>query len=85
MAARELDSLHSFPDRAIRESLRHPDNLRELVEAVAPDLAAGFDFARAELLDRSSPWTTGGGASRTSCSGCLIAGKEPMSRRWSVC
>ena len=55
MAARELESLHSFPDRAIRESLRHPDNLRELVEAVAPDLAAGFDFARAELLDREFP------------------------------
>jgi hypothetical protein len=55
MAARELDSLHDFPDRAMRESLRHPDNLRELVEAVAPDLASGFDFARAELLDREFP------------------------------
>ena len=55
MAARELESLHSFPDRAIRESLRHPDNLRELVEVVAPDLAAGFDFARAEALDREFP------------------------------
>jgi hypothetical protein len=52
MAARELESLHSFPDRAIREALRHPDNLRELVEDAAPDLTPGLDFARAEALDR---------------------------------
>jgi hypothetical protein len=55
MATRELESLHDFPDRAVRESLRHPENLRELVEAVAPDLAAGFDFPRAKLLDREFP------------------------------
>src|SRR5262245_28853893 len=55
MPTRQPEPLHQFPDRAIRESLRHPENLRELIEAVAPDLAAGFDFARAELLDREFP------------------------------
>ena len=40
--------LHDFPDRAIRKLLEHRSNLRDLVTAVAPDLAASFDFEHAE-------------------------------------
>lgn len=45
--------LHDFPDRAIRKLLENPRNLRDLIAAVVPDLAAGFDFERAEPVDRS--------------------------------
>jgi hypothetical protein len=45
--------LHDFPDRAIRKLLENVHNLRDLVQAVVPELAAGFDFERAVLLDRS--------------------------------
>lgn len=44
--------LHSFPDRAIRKLLEDPENLRELISAVAPDLATGFDFSQVEFLPR---------------------------------
>lgn len=44
--------LHDFPDRAIRHLLENRRNLAELVAAVAPEVAARFDFDRAELLKR---------------------------------
>lgn len=46
------EPLHDFPDRAFRKVLQHPDNLRALLAEVVPDLAGGFDFARARLLPR---------------------------------
>lgn len=48
----EEDLLRDFPDRAVREMLEDPKNLRELIAAVLPDLVDGFDFSRAELLKR---------------------------------
>jgi hypothetical protein len=45
--------LHDFPDRAHRLLLENPDNLRELVGAAAPDLAAGFLFPQARKLERA--------------------------------
>jgi hypothetical protein len=39
-------------DRAIRESLSLPANLREFLRAAVPQLANGFDCERARLLDR---------------------------------
>src|SRR5947209_16592335 len=47
--------LHDFPDRAHRLLLEHPDNLRELIGAAAPDVAGGFEFARTRKLDRALP------------------------------
>ena len=47
--------LHDFPDRAHRLLLEHPDNLRELIGAAAPDLAPGFVFSRTRKLDRTLP------------------------------
>jgi hypothetical protein len=44
--------LHDFPDRAIRHLLENRRLLAQLVTAVAPDLADGFDFEGAELLQR---------------------------------
>ena len=35
--------------------MEHPDNLRELVGAAAPDLAGGFVFSRTRKLDRALP------------------------------
>jgi putative YhgA-like transposase len=43
--------LHDFPDRAIRELLQDPRNLRDLLTARMPDLAARFDFARVEIVE----------------------------------
>jgi hypothetical protein len=45
--------LHDFPDRAIRRLLENPANLRDLVTAVAPDLAPHLDFDHAEPVDRA--------------------------------
>jgi hypothetical protein len=47
--------LLDFPDRAIRLLLEHPAHLQQLVSAVAPHLAPGFDFARTVLLNRTFP------------------------------
>ncbi len=45
--------LHDFPDRAHRLLLEHPDNLRDLISAVAPELVGGFAFDRMRRLDRA--------------------------------
>jgi hypothetical protein len=44
--------LRQFPDRAIRLMLEHPQNLRELVAEVLPELVDGFDFSRVEPVSR---------------------------------
>lgn len=44
-----------FADSIYRESLKQPENLRDLVRAVLPDIADRFAFDRAELLDREFP------------------------------
>jgi hypothetical protein len=44
---------HDFPDRVVREALVQPDNLRELVERVLPDMAPHLDFAAREVLPRA--------------------------------
>jgi hypothetical protein len=46
------ESLHDFPDRAIRDVLRQRDNLRDLLQAVIPDLAPAFECERAEPVGR---------------------------------
>lgn len=48
MSLLERQYLHDFPDRAIRKLLEHPANLRDLVTAVAPELARQLDFAKLE-------------------------------------
>jgi len=52
MPPAEEGSLHDFPDRAIRDALAQPANLRDLLQAVVPQLAPGFDCDRATLLPR---------------------------------
>ena len=47
--------LHDFLDRAFRESLQQPDNLRDFLHQVVPNLAAGFICERARLLTREFP------------------------------
>src|SRR5207244_2258068 len=47
--------LRDLADRALRASLRHPDNLRALLRQAVPDLAEGFDYSRARLLERDLP------------------------------
>lgn len=41
-----------LPDRVIRQSLRHPANLRTFLRQAVPQLADGFDCDRARFLDR---------------------------------
>lgn len=38
-------------DRMIRDTLRDPENLRDFLSHALPDLAAGFDYGRARLID----------------------------------
>lgn len=38
------DQVREHADKAFREALRKPDNLRELIRARVPELADGFDF-----------------------------------------
>ncbi len=47
--------LEGFPDRAHRQLLTHPHNLRELVEQAAAKAAGGLQFDRARLLNRDLP------------------------------
>jgi hypothetical protein len=49
------DSVRDVADRMIRESLKHPENLRAVIEEAVPELAAAFEFSQAELLDRYFP------------------------------
>ena len=42
-------------DRAIRQTLPHPDHLRSFLQQVVPDLVDGFDCDRAKLVDRAFP------------------------------
>ncbi|MBV9124246.1 MAG: Rpn family recombination-promoting nuclease/putative transposase [Planctomycetes bacterium] len=53
MAKFEEPPLHDFPDRAIRKLLENPQNLRDLLVAIVPDLAAHLDFEHLEPVDRS--------------------------------
>lgn len=55
MPVADDDPLRDFPDRAIRQTLRHPEHLRDLLRSVVPDLAENFDCARARLLEREFP------------------------------
>jgi hypothetical protein len=47
------DSLHDFPDRAIRKLLEDPANLRELIATVLPALVDRFDFTQVEMPPRT--------------------------------
>jgi len=47
--------LRDLADRALRDSLRHPENLRSFLQQAVPNLAEGFDCTRARLLEREFP------------------------------
>src|SRR5205823_4888242 len=49
----ENPPLHDFPDRAIRQLLSDPRNLRDLLLDAVPDIAARLDFEAVEVVDRS--------------------------------
>jgi hypothetical protein len=51
MSVFDQPPLHDFGDRAIRESLQDPRNLRDLLTARLPELAARFDFDHAEVVE----------------------------------
>src|ERR1700722_9162967 len=55
MALSSADPIRDLADRIIRLSLRYPGHLRGLVEEAVPDLAAGFDYQQARLLEREFP------------------------------
>jgi hypothetical protein len=47
-----IDESAMLPDRAMRETLRHPEHLRALLRQVVPDLAEDFDYPQMKILDR---------------------------------
>lgn len=49
------DPLHSFPDRAVRRSLEHPEHLRSFLRQALPQIADRFICEQAKLLDREFP------------------------------
>jgi hypothetical protein len=49
------EPLHDFPDRALRQSLLHPENLHVFLRQAVPGLADGFDCSRARYLEREFP------------------------------
>src|SRR5271157_1949939 len=49
------ESPRDLPDRAIRQALHHPANLRAFLHQCVPALADGFDCHRCRLLDREFP------------------------------
>jgi len=53
MSLFQAPPLHDFPDRAFRELLSDPSNLRDLIAALLPDIAARLDFSRREILPRT--------------------------------
>src|SRR5262245_63416790 len=55
MAPAEQPSPHDLPDRAIRQTLRHPANLRGFLREVVPELADGFVYERLRVLEREFP------------------------------
>src|SRR5437879_6058862 len=55
MSVLDSDPIRDHVDRMIREALKQPDNLRDFLEYAVPDLAAGFDFTRARLIEREFP------------------------------
>lgn len=42
----------NLPDQVIRDSLQDRDNLREFLHAAIPELADGFDYERAQPMER---------------------------------
>ena len=55
MALSDEPPLRDLPDKAMRQSLQHPEHLRTFLLQAVPQLAAGFDCTRARLLDREFP------------------------------
>jgi hypothetical protein len=51
----EQNAPRKFADVWLRNALHDTDNLSDLVELVAPDLAARLDFSRATYVDRTGP------------------------------
>jgi hypothetical protein len=49
---REVKTVGDLADHLIRDSLQFPENLRGLLEAAVPELAGGFQYDQARLLDR---------------------------------
>jgi len=52
MTESDRDYFRKLPDHTIRDSLLAPENLWELVWAVAPQLVDGFDFSRTKPVER---------------------------------
>jgi hypothetical protein len=44
------DQVRDYADKAFREALLKPDNLRDLLRAQVPDLVDGFDVSRARVV-----------------------------------
>src|SRR5205085_2820520 len=55
MALGDKDPIRDLTDQAIRQSLQHPEHLRGQLAKVVPELADGFEYSQARLLDRDFP------------------------------
>jgi hypothetical protein len=51
MSIQDQEPLHYLVDRAIRDALRQPDNLREFLNQVVPNLVPGFNFQQMKILE----------------------------------
>src|SRR3954451_23307075 len=55
MSLADDQPIRDLADKAIRDSLTPPDNLRQFLEQAVPHLAPAFDCRRARLLTREFP------------------------------
>jgi hypothetical protein len=50
MSTEPESPLHDFADRAVRESLQRPENIRSFLKSAVPELAPGFECDEARVL-----------------------------------
>jgi hypothetical protein len=55
MSLADDSPLRDFPDRAIRQSLRHPEHLKVFLQQIIPHLADRFDYSQARLIEPNFP------------------------------
>jgi hypothetical protein len=44
------EAVRDYADKAIRDALLQPDNLRDLIHSQVPNIADRFDFSRVRLI-----------------------------------
>ena len=52
MPSKKRPQVRDFADRALRDELRNPENVRDFVREALPDLVDRLDFSKMSIVDR---------------------------------